>query len=737
MNHANRTSVLSSLVPILLVALVAAAGLFVQTATASQECLDYRDYQRSVGRLFLPDTAMDAAKMGNYLYIACLWGDLQIVDISDPTAPVNVGSYAIDTVVDVELFGDYLLVAAADGGLLILDLTNPTAPQLAATVPSAVAEVNTVKAVGNLALVGLVDGTLILVDITDPTLPAILGDINVGSQIEDIEVDNNVAFVAATWSGMQVVDISDPALPIWLGEVPSATGIFAIELVGSLAYVNERLNGMYVFDVSNPATPVEIGFVAVTNPGFMTGLDVDGQFAYATGVQHLITIDISDPASPVAVTEVFADGSTQGVLVSENVGYVLTGYGASLNVFDVSNSLAAPVKGAIDLPGGGGSPYIHGDLALVASFGDGFEIVDISDISTPVLLAEMAQPGETACVVARGNLAYVTNSTHGLLIIDISTPDTPVLVGSAYIEGTANDVELDGNYAYVTDSWGYFHVVNITNSNSPFVAVSLETPAIGVEILGDLAYVTAGSNGLLAIDISDPLNPAIVDQCVLTENAGELDLIPGYAIVTAGYGGVIVVDISSAPSMFEANAFELAGTCKSAEYNQGILYVSHPDRRGLSILDFADPLAPELIANRLTNTASGDLFAASGYLAVSGSYAGLEFLPFQCSATSGIEDELPASIASLLTLHGNYPNPFNPSTIIRYSVPRTGRGNLTIYNVRGEKVRRLHSGQFAEGPGSMAWNGTTDEGLAAESGVYFYRLEVGADSVADRMVLLK
>ncbi|MFT7533759.1 MAG: hypothetical protein ACI9FD_004801 [Gammaproteobacteria bacterium] len=746
MNQTTRFPVLCSLELVLLCTVIAAVGFFVQTAhaadvqttTAIEECIEYRSYQRSIGRVYLSSTPVGAAKMDNYFYIASFWGGLQIADISDPTAPVNLGSYAIDTVNDVELYGDYLLVAAGDGGLVILDLANPIAPQVAATVPTAVSSVSTVTAVGSLALVGLADGTLIVVDITDPTLPSILGDINVGSPIEDIEVDNNVAYIAATFGGVQIVDISDPALPVWLGNIPSSTGIYAIELVGSLAYVNERLNGMYVFDISTPAAPVELGFTAVAGPQFMSGLDVDGQFAYTAGGQHLTTIDISDPTNPLVVAQAYVDGSAQGVIVSENVGYVITAYSSSLNVFDVSNSLVAPVIGAIDLPGGGGNPYIHGDLALVASNNEGFEIVDISDISNPTSLAVMAQTGVTAGVVARGNLAYVTNSTFGLQIVDISTPSTPVIVGTAYIEGTANDVELDGNYAYVTDSWGYFHVVDITYSNSPFVAVSLETPAVEVEIYGDLAYVTADSDGLLAVDISDPLNPVIVDQCVLTEYAGGLDLVQGYAVVTAGYGGVIVVDINSAPSMFEANAFELASSCSSAEYYQGILYVSHPGvNGGLSILDFVDPLAPEFIARRHTSKVSGELFAANGYLTVSGSYLGLEFLPFQCNEASGIEDELPTSTPSLLTLHGNYPNPFNPSTIIRYSVPRTGHGSLTIYNVRGEKVRRLHSGQFAEGPGSIAWNGTTDAGLAAESGVYFYRLEVGADEVADRMVLLK
>ena len=90
-----------------------------------------------------------------------------------------------------------------------------------------------------------------------------------------------------------------------------------------------------------------------------------------------------------------------------------------------------------------------------------------------------------------------------------------------------------------------------------------------------------------------------------------------------------------------------------------------------------------------------------------------------------------------LSLAQNMPNPFNPSTEIRFSVPAAGQGHLRVYNVRGEMVRSLLDGHFAAGSGSVVWNGRTDNGLNAGSGVYFYRLEVGGHSLAKRMVLLK
>jgi hypothetical protein len=92
---------------------------------------------------------------------------------------------------------------------------------------------------------------------------------------------------------------------------------------------------------------------------------------------------------------------------------------------------------------------------------------------------------------------------------------------------------------------------------------------------------------------------------------------------------------------------------------------------------------------------------------------------------------------SVLKLEQNNPNPFNPSTEIRFSVSRAGTGSLRVYNLRGELVRTLQTGQFAAGPGVVVWNGRADSGEAVGSGVYFYRLEIGLDAMTKRMVLLK
>jgi hypothetical protein len=95
-------------------------------------------------------------------------------------------------------------------------------------------------------------------------------------------------------------------------------------------------------------------------------------------------------------------------------------------------------------------------------------------------------------------------------------------------------------------------------------------------------------------------------------------------------------------------------------------------------------------------------------------------------------------IPQAFALHQNVPNPFNPTTVIRYGVPEWG-GDVTlrIYDVSGRLVRTLVDG--TEGPGvkTVTWDGRNDRGQTVSSGVYFYRMTAPGFEMTQKMVLLQ
>ena len=86
----------------------------------------------------------------------------------------------------------------------------------------------------------------------------------------------------------------------------------------------------------------------------------------------------------------------------------------------------------------------------------------------------------------------------------------------------------------------------------------------------------------------------------------------------------------------------------------------------------------------------------------------------------------------------NYPNPFNPITTIKFNLIESGEVKLTIYNIKGQKVKTLMDCYTSPGDFELIWNGKDEQNLPVGSGVYFYKLNVnGKDKSVKKCLLLK
>ena len=94
-------------------------------------------------------------------------------------------------------------------------------------------------------------------------------------------------------------------------------------------------------------------------------------------------------------------------------------------------------------------------------------------------------------------------------------------------------------------------------------------------------------------------------------------------------------------------------------------------------------------------------------------------------------------IANNFRLEQNYPNPFNPATEIQYEIATPGEYELSVYNLLGQKVVTLFSGNQTTGVHKAIWNGTNQSGLNASSGVYFYKLTGTNLNLTRKMVLMR
>ena len=89
------------------------------------------------------------------------------------------------------------------------------------------------------------------------------------------------------------------------------------------------------------------------------------------------------------------------------------------------------------------------------------------------------------------------------------------------------------------------------------------------------------------------------------------------------------------------------------------------------------------------------------------------------------------------SLDQNHPNPFNPATVIDYSVPVAGHVTLDVYDIAGSLVARLVDGVQTAGAHSETWNGRDRAGSPVASGTYFYRMTTEGRHLVRKMLLVR
>ncbi|MCG8606571.1 T9SS type A sorting domain-containing protein [bacterium] len=123
----------------------------------------------------------------------------------------------------------------------------------------------------------------------------------------------------------------------------------------------------------------------------------------------------------------------------------------------------------------------------------------------------------------------------------------------------------------------------------------------------------------------------------------------------------------------------------------------------------------------------------------------------KCDSESGLNYEViiiqPGEVTSIderiigpphrFELCQNYPNPFNPKTTIVYSLERTGRVELKIYNTLGKLIRTMVARDQPAGEYSIMWDGRDDPGKKVASGNYFVTYKAGDFQSARKVILLQ
>jgi hypothetical protein len=95
------------------------------------------------------------------------------------------------------------------------------------------------------------------------------------------------------------------------------------------------------------------------------------------------------------------------------------------------------------------------------------------------------------------------------------------------------------------------------------------------------------------------------------------------------------------------------------------------------------------------------------------------------------------TLPSDFVLEQNYPNPFNPETTISFNLDKNGYCELSIFNLRGQRVRTLVASEMSAGTHSVVWDGKDQNGQLMPSGIYIYKLQMNGEVATKMMDFIK
>lgn len=442
------------------------------------------------------------------------------------------------------------------------------------------------------------------------------------------------------------------------------------------------------------------------------------------------------------------------------------------------DNLTGPSKIVVAAAGNEGSDYIHGGYATQpgSSYNDALETIWIADGTSAVTLADMwyntgnisvgiaaydqnAQLLGWTNPVAPGqsiqNVPFtVSGTTYGLITIDATTLNDPqnnarrvlVLIDSNGGALPINTVfwslytfSSSGSPSF--DMWvvtgGYFTIDSGTWIRPGDNDKSVGMPGTANQIITVGSYVTKNQwidvNGQTQQQQNPgpggPVVPTIGQLSYFSSHGPTRDgrqkpqiTAPGEAIL-APLSSDLTVGTGVQPQniLLGGKHQKQQGTSMASPHITGVVAL---------MLQKNHRLTPQTVLNLLTSNARVDVWTGTtpnyewGY----GRVDALETVKDVIVAIEPIDPQVPASYE----LEQNFPNPFNPSTNIRFAVSQAGPVRLMVYNVLGQLVATLVDEPLAAGKYQVDFDASQ-----LGSGIYFYRIEAGSFSEVKKMLLAR
>ncbi|MBZ0265350.1 carboxypeptidase regulatory-like domain-containing protein [bacterium] len=709
---------------------------YVADAESGLRIIDVTDPENpaEIGVYNTPGYCHDVIVIDNIAYVADRFGGLRVLDVSDPAHPVQIGVYNTnDMAHSIDYSDGYVYIGSIYSRIHIINVSDPANPQQVSSINMNRTDDITVSQ-GFLYVAARSDG-LVIFDVTDPANPREMGNYDASGSVSGVEYVDGYAFLTASWAGgFHVVNVFNPENPYQTGYYDTPAQAFDVVVEDNLAYVADY-HSFQIYDCTEATPEILPASVSgrVSDSGTDQGIvhaevrfgnrsaytDLDGNYQLhdlgsvnydvritATGYRGftqenfqvlegenefnavLILDDslnvnrISILESPQVARNVF--GTSEHLFIADSID--------GLRIFDISDPVNPNQIGVTETITGAWDVEFINITTFALSSSDGIHIIDPQIRMSPVEVGFIETAGDAYGIESMDHFLLVASGTDGLLIIDVADRNNPVVVGSIETTGFAWDVSVQGNTALIADGAdGGVRLINIENPADPVEIgfIVTEGSALGIVVDDDLAYVADGIAGLKIIDMSNVEMPAIIASYAVPGISTNVFLENGVLYLASQFAGLRIIDIEDPENLHESGYYTTEGNALAVAAREEFAYVAAGEF--LEIYDCSSALGWNPVQNRT------------------------DLVP-------------PSTIA----LEPAYPNPFNPSITVPFTLPEKMDVRLRLYNIIGQQVAELNQGVLDRGHHELVF-----EAVNQTSGVYFIVLEAGEHQAMQKVILLK
>ncbi len=539
----------------------------------------------------------------------------------------------------------------------------------------------------------------VVFDISQPAAPRRIGRHELFYFCCDVAVSGDYAYVADMVGGLVTLNIARLDSIYQVAQMSFTEAVYQVKIRGNLLFAQYDYFEcpLAILDISQPASPQLLS--VYRPPQYIPDFDIVGNRVYIADIEYgLRIVDVSQPSHPTEIGSYNRCGIIQGVRMSGSTAAI--NQNCSIRLFDLSN-INEPVMGGLYEA----SPVIYNyriignSMYVLSNFGTRISVVNIADFRHPVEVGNLQSTTENEFhyndIVTLGSYCYASTS-NGFDVLDFTHPDAPTRVLHYFdTTCTGSKFQLDGATLYLDQS-GVHKSFDVSDPAHPEFLEQFQLSdypnASTLAVRNNVMYFFCDYPATLyAMDIRNVNRPVILDSLIFGSTMSEvsdarIDPTGNQLFLALGRDGVLSINISNPSRLRVHSAFY------SADQSLGLdLQNNHVIVADRSILTFL---------NSTNLSEVGEMQIQS--------------LPNQIEMTAA------------------YPNPFNATTTIRYSLPVATDVAMSVFDVSGRKVQSLVNSQQTAGLHTVQFNRA-----ALGSGTYFVNLTAGNYHSTQRVVLLK